>query len=39
MLCDRRGVHLGKTQYLPTSFACRLLQGKRIYTRVVCDVG
>ena len=29
----------GKTQYLPTSFAQKLLQGNKSYSQVICDVG
>ena len=33
-----KGFWSGKTQYLPTSFAQRLLQGRKCYSRVICDV-
>ena len=35
----RKGIWSGKTQYLPTSFAQRLFQGRKWYCRVICDVG
>ena len=36
---QRKGVQLGKTLYLPTSFGRRLLQGRKIYSQVICNVG
>ena len=41
LCCIKEGVlvRLGKTQYLTTSFAWMLCQGRRNYGRVVCDVG
>ena len=34
-----RGVKSVKTQYLPTSFARRLLQGRRIYRSIsICEL-
>ena len=33
-----KGVWSGRTQYLPTSFTQRLLQGRKCYSGVICDV-